>query len=172
MAEDARARLLRYLSDAHAAEEGGMSSLRDIAAEANDPDVRMAATEHLQVTQSQADRLEARIHALGADKVSGKSLVNTIIGKGSDLLNIFHDQEDKQTQDIIKAYALENFEVGMYTSLKAYANGIGDAETAQLADTLLHEEQLSGERFLRLIPQVAVSAITKTTDSGVKAADV
>lgn len=168
MAEDSRARLLRYLNDAHAAEEGGLASLKDIAAESNDPDVRAAVEEHLLVTRSQADRLEAHIRALGGDRVAGKSLINSLIGKGSDLLNIFHDQEDKQTQDIIKAYALENFEVGMYTSLKAYANGIGDAETAHLADTLLHEEQLAGERFLRLIPQVAVAAIDKTTDVGVQ----
>lgn len=171
MAEDAKARLLRYLSDAHAAEEGGLSSLHDIAAEANDPDVRAAAAEHGTVTRSQADRLEARIHALGGGKVAGKSLVNTIIGKGSDLLNIFHDQEDKQTQDLIKAYALENFEVGMYTSLRAYANAIGDAETAYLAETLMHEEQLAGERFLRLIPQAAVAAVGETRDVGVQSAN-
>jgi ferritin-like metal-binding protein YciE len=172
MAEDSKARLLRYLSDAHAAEEGGLAGLKDLAAEANDLDVRTAATEHQTVTQSQADRLEARIQALGGGKAGGKSLLNTIIGKGSDLLNIFHDQEDKQTQDVIKAYALENFEVGMYTSLRAYANAIGDAETSYLAETLMHEEQLAAERFLRLIPQVAVAALSRTNDAGVQSANV
>ncbi len=170
MAETSQERLLRYLTDAHAAEEGGLGSLKDIAQEATDPDVRAAVQDHLTVTQSQADRLSARITALGGSPNGGKSLLNTIIGKGSDLLNVFHDKEDKQTQDVIKAYALENFEVGMYTSLKAYANAVGDAETAQLADTILSEEQLAGERLLRLIPQVATYALRNTADAGVKAA--
>ena len=170
MAENSQERLLRYLTDAHAAEEGGLSSLKDISAEALDPDVKAAAENHISVTQSQADRLEARIHALGGTRAHGKSLLNSIIGKGSDMLNVFHDKEDKQTQDIIKAYALENFEVGMYTSLKAYADAIGDAETEQLAETLINEEQLAAERFLRLIPKIAVSAVNNTADAGVQSA--
>ena len=159
MAEDVKKQLLRYLNDAHAAEVGGISSLKDIAAEATDADVRTAITEHIAVSQSQADRLEARIHALGGDKAAGKSLVNSIIGKGSDLLNMFHDKEDKQTQDLIKAYSLEHFEIGLYTSLKAFSDAIGDHETAQLADTIMGEEQLAAERLLRLIPQVAKLAV-------------
>ncbi|MEO7720162.1 MAG: DUF892 family protein [Capsulimonas sp.] len=163
MAEDVKEQLLRYLNDAHAAEDGGVASLKDIAAEATDADVRTAITEHIAVSQSQADRLKARILALGGDKAEGKSLINTIIGKGSDLLNIFHDKADKQTQDIIKAYSLEHFEIGMYTSLKAFADAIGDHETAQLADTIMGEEQLAAERLLRLIPQVAKLAVPQSS---------
>ncbi|BDI32860.1 hypothetical protein CCAX7_49110 [Capsulimonas corticalis] len=159
MAEDVKGQLLRYLNDAHAAEDGGIASLKDIAAEATDSDLKTAINEHIAVSQSQADRLKARILALGGDKAEGKSLVNTIIGKGSNLLNAFHNNEDKQTQDLIKAYSLEHFEIGMYTSLKTFADAIGDHETAQLADTILGEEQLAGERLLRLIPQVAKAAI-------------
>jgi len=169
MAEDVKERLLRYLNDAHAAEDGALASLKDIAAEATDSAVRQAVTEHIAVTQSQADRLKARILALGGDKAEGKSIVNTIIGKGSSLLNIFHDKEDKQTQDVIKAYSLEHFEVGMYTSLKAYADAVGDNETAQLAATIMAEEQQAGERLLRLIPQVAVAAVANTSGVGASA---
>lgn len=166
MAEDSKERLLRYLNDAHAAEEGGLAGMKDIAAEVTDTDFKAAVSEHMVVTQSQADRLEARILALGGDKAEGKSLVNSIIAKGSSLLNIFHDKEDKQTQDAIKAYSLEHFEVGMYTSLKAYADSIGDVETAQLADTIMGEEKMAAERLLRVIPTLAVSAVDKTTDAG------
>jgi len=163
MAEELKDRIIRYLQDAHAAEEGGLSSLKDISAEATDVDFKSAVDEHIAVTQSQADRLATRIAALGGEKSHGKSLLNTIIGKGSDLLNIFHDKEDKQTQDAIKAYALENFEVATYTSLKAFADSVGDFETAQLADTILAEEQLASERLLRVIPNLAKLAVVNTT---------
>jgi ferritin-like metal-binding protein YciE len=170
MAEDSRSRLLRYLGDAHAAEEGGLASLRDLAAETNDPYVRAAVMDHLTVTQSQIDRLEARLQALGGGKSGGKSLLNTLIGKGSDLLNIFHDQDDKQTQDVIKAYALENFEVGMYLSLKAFADAVGDADTARMAEDFVHEEHTAGERFLDLVPRLAVAAADRVNDAGVSPA--
>jgi len=165
MAEDVKKQLLRYLNDAYAVEVGVLSPLKDLSEATTDADVRQAVTEHIAVTQSQADRLTARILALGGDKSEPKGLLNTIIGKGSDLLNVFHSHEDKQTQDVIKAYSLEYFEVGMYTSLKAYADGIGDYETAQLADTIMGEEQLAGERLGRLIPQVATAALKNTADT-------
>ena len=162
MAEDTKARIVRYLTDAHAVEVGGVSSLKDIAAETNDSAVRAAVQDHMMQTQSQADRLEARLTALGGKPNDGKGLLNTIVGKGSDLLNVFHDKEDKQTQDVIKAYALENFEVGMYTSLQAYADAVGDTETAALAKTIIGEEQQAGAKLLALIPQVAIQAVGKT----------
>jgi len=163
MAEDVKEQLLRYLNDAHAVEVGGLASLKDLAEGTSDADVRQVVTDHITVTQSQIDRVEARILALGGDKSEGKGLLNTIIGKGSDLLNIFHSHEDKQTQDLIKVYSLEHFEVGMYTSLEAYADAIGDTETARLATSIIGEEQMAAERLGRLIPQVATSALKNTT---------
>ena len=163
MAGDVKEQLLRYLNDAHAAEVGGLASLKDLATSTTDSDVRQVVTEHIAVTQSQIDRLEARIQSLGGDKSEGKGLLNTIIGKGSDLLNIFHSHEDKQTQDVIKAYSLEHFEVGMYTSLEAYADAIGDTETARLATSIIGEEQMAAERLGRLISQVATSALKNST---------
>jgi ferritin-like metal-binding protein YciE len=165
MAEGAVERVIRYLEDAHAAEDGALATMRDVAAEATDPDFKAAMEEHINVTQTQAERLEARIHALGGKIQGGKSLINSLIAKGSDLLNVFHDKSDKQTQDAIKAYGLEHFEIAMYTSMKAFADSVGDYETAQLADTIMAEEQLAGERLLRLIPQLARSAVNQTTDA-------
>ena len=159
MAEDVKGQLLRYLSDAHAAEVGGLASLKDLVEGTSDANVRQVVAEHISITQSQIERLEARIEALGGSKSEGKGLLNTIIGKGSDLLNIFHSHEDKQTQDLIKAYSLEHFEVGMYMSLEAYADAIGDTETARLATAFIAEEQMAAERVSRLIPEVAISAL-------------
>lgn len=155
MAEDVKEKVIRYLQDAHAAEEGALSSMRDVAASSTDPEFKTSIQEHITVTESQSSRLEARILALGAKKAEGKSLMDTLIGKGSDLVNMFHDKEDKQAQDAMKLYALENLEVASYTALKSFADAAGDYETAQLAETILGEEQLAAERILRLIPQLA-----------------
>jgi ferritin-like metal-binding protein YciE len=164
MAENIKEQLLRYLNDAYAAEIGGMASLKDLAAETTDSDVRQAVEHHITVTQSQADRLTARILALGGDKSEPKGILNQVLAKTSGMLNVFHSKEDKQTQDTIKAYAFEHFEIGSYTALKAYANAIGDHETAQLAETIIGEEQLAAERLQRLIPQIAVGSVNNASD--------
>ena len=52
MAEDVKGQLLRYLNDAYAAEVGGLASLRDLAAETTDSDVKQAVNDHITVTQS------------------------------------------------------------------------------------------------------------------------
>ena len=169
MAEDVKEQLLRYLSDAHAAEVGGLASLKDLVEGTSDANVRQVVAEHISITQSQIERLEARIEALGGSKSEGKGLLNTIIGKGSDLLNIFHSHEDKQTQDLIKAYSLEHFEVGMYMSLEAYADAIGDTETARLATAFIAEEQMAAERVSRLIPEVAISALKNSEGTSLAA---
>lgn len=163
MAEDIKERIVRYLQDAHAAEEGAIGSLKDVAAEATNSNFKTALEEHITVTESQAQRLADRIHALGSDKAAGKGLLNSLIAKGSDLLNVFHDREDKQTQDAIKLFALENFEIATYTALKAFSDAAGDYETAQLADTILAEEQLAAERILRVLPELAQAALGRTT---------
>ncbi len=162
MAENATERVLRYLTDAHAAEAGGLESLQDLAKQATDPDVRAVVTEHITVTQSQIDRLHARIGVLGGKDSGGKNIVDSLLAKGSNLVNAFHDVEDKQTQDVIKAYAFEHFELGAYTSLQAYASAVGDAETAQIAASIIQEEKLAAEKLFRLIPQIAVAAVGKT----------
>ncbi len=162
MAENATERVLRYLTDAHAAETGGLQSLQDLANQATDPDVRAVVTQHITVTQSQIDRLHARIGALGGKDSGGKNILNSVIAKGSNLVNAFHDTDDKQTQDVIKAYSFEHFEVGTYTSLQAYASAVGDTQTAQLAASIIQEEKQAAENLFRLIPQVAVAAVSKT----------
>lgn len=165
MAEDTKAQLLRYLNDSYAAEVGGIASLRDLAAETTDAELKQVVEDHIVVTQSQADRVSARILALGGDKSEPKGILNSVLAKTSSALNIFHSKEDKQTQDTIKAYAFEHFEIGAYTSLHAYAHAIGDTETAQLAETIIGEEKLAGDRLQRLIPQLAVASVGNATDA-------
>ncbi len=159
MAEDTKAQVLRYLNDSYAAEVGGIASLRDLAAETTDAELKQVVEDHIVVTQSQADRITARILALGGDKSEPKGILNSLLAKASGAVNIFHSKEDKQTQDTIKAYAFEHFEIGAYTSLHAYAHAIGDTETARLAETIIGEEHSAAEKLKALIPQLAVSSV-------------
>ena len=159
--EDTQHRLLRYLNDAHATEEGGLVALQDIADRAKDPEVKRIARDLAGVARTQIDRLRSRIEALGGQVQPGKNALNAGLAKGHRLANAFHDKADKHTQDVIKAYTLSHFEVGMYTSLKAYADGVGDAETTALAEALAGEEREAADRLLALVPDLAVVPATR-----------
>ena len=169
MAQSAQERLVRYIQDAHAEEVGAVTALKDFVDEVTDPQLKAAFQEHLQVTQSQAQRLEARLSALGSGASSGKGFLNTLMAKGADLLQGAHDEYDKNTQAAIKGYATESLEVGMYTSLASYAQALGDNETVALAQQILSEEKAAADKLFPMIAPLAKSALAGATDTGVAA---
>jgi ferritin-like metal-binding protein YciE len=160
--EDRQERLLRYLEDAWAVEKALVGSLQDMANATQDPKISALFKEHALVTHEQEERLEARIRALGGDINKGKGVVNTVLGKLSELAHLFHDEEDKTTQNLIKGFATENFETGMYESLRAYAGAIGDDETAALAQDLMAQEKEAARKVWALIAPAAVRVLENT----------
>jgi ferritin-like metal-binding protein YciE len=159
--ESPQEKLIRYLQDAHASEVGIVTVLKDFIDEISDPQIKALFQEHLQVTHSQASRLERRLLELGSGTSDGKSFMNQLIGKMGDMMHAAHDTEDKTTQDLIKAFATENLEIGMYESLYSYSEGLGDRETAQLARQIQSEEKEAADKIFPLISIVAKTPLAK-----------
>ena len=153
--ENPRDRLVRYLQDMHAAEVGITDTLREFVGEVNNMQVRAALQEHLTVTEGQAARLEQRLRALGEEPSGGKGFLNKMMGKIGDMLQGAHDEWDKTTQDLIKAYATEHLEMGMYAALASYARAFGDEEAALLAEQIMGEEKDAAERLRPMIVSCA-----------------
>jgi ferritin-like metal-binding protein YciE len=163
--ENKNERLLRYLNDAYATEVGGLMALKDLLlVVADQPEIKAAVEQHIAVTETQAERLTNRILNLGGDKSEPKAIVNSVLAKGSSFLNIFHNKQDKMTQDLIKAYAFERFEIGSYLALRTYAESIGDQETALLAAQIIDEERTASDMLERFIPAASVQAAMGTSD--------
>jgi ferritin-like metal-binding protein YciE len=74
-------------------------------------------------------------------------------------MHAFHDEYDKTTQNLIKGYGTENFEVAMYESLEAYAQAIGDQETVLLAQKHKQQEQEAADKIRPLISQTATRVL-------------
>ena len=165
MAETMKEQSLRYLNNSYASEIGGIESMKDLAAETTHSDAKAVVEQYITMSQSHADRVSARILALGGDKSEPKGVVNSILAKTSHLANILHNKDDKQTQDMIKMHAFAHFEVGAYTSLEAYSKAIGDTETAQLAQSLISDEKQMAERLLALITPLAAAAVSNASDA-------
>lgn len=163
--ETQQEKLIRYLDDAWAVEKALVTALKDMADEVNDPQVQALFQEHRQVTHEQEERLEARIRALGKEPSGGKGFFNQMVAKVGDALHGAHDEYDKTTQDLMKGYATENFECAMYQSLQAYAEAIGDSETAQIARQHLQQEKAAAEKIWPLIAPTAVRPATVAAGS-------
>ena len=155
--------MIRYVQDAHAAEVGIIGVLKNFIDEVDNAEVRSAFQEHLTVTQSQAQRLEQRLNALGSKPSGGKGFLNSIMGKLSDVMYAAHAEYDKATQDLIKAYATEHLEIGLYTSLEANSEQLGDQETASLAREIKAEEKQAAETVFPMIAMAAKKALTAPT---------
>jgi ferritin-like metal-binding protein YciE len=164
--EDQKERLIRYLDDAWSVEKALVAALDKMADDTDDPAAKALYQEHRQVTHNQEEQLEARIRALGEEPSGGKGFFSTMMAKIGDVMHKPHDEYDKTTQDLMKQYAIENFECAMYQSLRAYANAIGDFETVRLAEENLSQEQQTGQRVWNLIEPAATRPAAATPGVG------
>jgi ferritin-like metal-binding protein YciE len=157
--ENARERLIRYLQDAHAAEVGIRKMLEGFVDDTEDQNIKMMFQEHATITRTQEDRLEQCLRKYNAEPSDGKGFFNTMMAKIGDMIQAGHDQYDKNTQNLIKAYATEHLECGMYEALMTYAKGIGDEDVAQVAETIQMEEKETADRLWPMISRYSTAAL-------------
>jgi ferritin-like metal-binding protein YciE len=166
--ETQQERLIRYLDDAWAFEKALVDNLRAMADDVNDPQVRTMFEQHAQVTKDQEEALEARIRALGDEPNGTKGWFNRMVAwVGEAVQGRAHDEYDKTTQNLMKAFGIENFEIAMYTALESYASTIGDTETVQLAVSHRMQEEQTRDMIFPLIATVAARPAGVTSDGQV-----
>lgn len=151
----------RYLEDAIAAEKSFETQLRGFADEATLQSARTAFATHADETRHQYELLTERLNALGGSPSGMKSFLAHLFNMAPKTAQIGHEPEERTTQDLMMAYAVENAEVAMYESLLIASESIEDAETAALARSIQSQEKETAEKVWRLIGPSAVEAYTK-----------
>ena len=162
MAEDVKHRTIRYLQDAHAAQTGIDEALGSYKEDTDDVNLKSLFEGLSTQTKSQAQRIEAQIIALGGDKSGGKGFLNSVLAKASELMNSGHDDYDKNTQNIIKAYTAAHGNRGLFESLIAWTSAIGDATTLSLGQQLQQENVAMAEQIFPHISAYAKTALANT----------
>lgn len=161
---DKKDRMIHYLQDANAAEVGLLEMLEDAVGLLDEP-AKALVSGHFERSKSHARRLEERLEALGGDRSPSKGFLNTLMAKIGSKMDVGHDEVDRQTMCIIKLYAAEHLERGMYEAMASYAESIGDTETALLAREIQKEEESAGDKFYPLISKFAAEAIGATANA-------
>jgi ferritin-like metal-binding protein YciE len=71
---------------------------------------------------------------------------------------IGHEEEERTTQNVMMAFAVENSELAFYEALALTADAAGDSTTAALAREIQKEEKATADKLWKLLPGVATDA--------------
>lgn len=153
----------RYLEDAIAAEKNFETQLKQFSKEGEQTPVQNLFAEHAVETRHQYERLTARLHALGGSPSTLKSFLAHIFNFAPKAAQIGHEAGEKNSQDLIIAYAIENSEIAMYEELAIVAGFAGDTETERLARSIQEEERTAATKVWSLIDASCRQTFMKLT---------
>lgn len=153
----------RYLEDAIAAEKGFETQLQGFAREGDDDEVKALFATHAEETRRQYGRLTARLHELGGSPSTAKSFLAHVFGLAPKPAQVGHQPQERTTQKLITAFAVENSECAMYEALSAAAEAAGDDATEALAREIQAEEKQTADKVWRFIASRAKIAFNLLT---------
>lgn len=163
MAETAQDVIKRYLEDAIAAERSFETQLQGFAKEGDNTAAKSAFEKHAIETRHQYERLTARLEALGGSPSTAKSFLAHVFGLSPKTAQIGHEKEERTTQNLMMAFAVENSELAMYEAMATAAEAAGDGITAKLAREIQAEEKATADKVWSLLPSAANQAFIRVT---------
>ncbi len=163
MAETSIDVIKRYLEDAIAAERSFETQLDGFSKEGDDTAAQALFRQHAVETKRQHERLTARLEALGGSPSGTKSFLAHVFGLSPKAAQIGHEKEERTTQNLMMAFAVENSELAMYESLAVVADAAGDAQTAALAREIQAEEKATAEKVWKHLPVAAAESYRRVT---------
>jgi ferritin-like metal-binding protein YciE len=163
MAETSVEVIQRYLEDAIAAEKSFETQLEGFAKEGDNAVAKAAFQKHAVETRRQYERLTARLQDLGGSPSGAKSFLAHVFGLAPKTAQIGHEKEERTTQNLMMAFAVENSELAMYEALATVAEAAGDGITALLAREIQQEEKATAEKVWSLLPGAANEAFIRVT---------
>jgi ferritin-like metal-binding protein YciE len=147
--------LARYLEDAIAAEKSFETQLKGFSEEVDDPTVQTLFRQHPEETRQQYTMLTQRLEELGGSTSAMKSFMAHMFNFAPKIAQIGHDKYERQTQDLMMAYAVENAEVAMYESMAQAAQLARDTRTEELARQIQQQEKQTAEKVWAQIAPAA-----------------
>jgi len=157
--KDPRERLTTYITDAIAAEKSFETQLNGFAKETEGTRASSLFAQHAVETRKQHEMLTARLEEFDASPSSVKTALAHIFNMAPKIAQIGHDDNERLTQDLMMAYAVENAEVAMYESLAVAARSINDTATEKLAQTIQQQEKQTAEKVWAEIAPAARQSI-------------
>jgi ferritin-like metal-binding protein YciE len=142
---------LEELRDLYDAETQLLKALPKMAEKASSEDLRDAFQEHLQVTQSQVERLDEVFEML-EQKSKGKKCegMKGLIEEAKDIMSQKIEPDVLDAGLIAAAQKIEHYEIAGYGCVRTYAEILGYDDQAELLQETLDEEKETDEELTEL----------------------
>jgi ferritin-like metal-binding protein YciE len=166
--EKAQQKIVQYLNEAHATEQGLVTVLQSQIAMTPRGSYRDGLETHLRETRDHATRVQRRLDELGHGSnplQAGVGLVESAIGQILALsktpLDLLRGTggEEKVLKNAKDACATEALEIATYTAIERLASSVGDETTATLARSIRADEQKMLDRILQEIPKLTQAVV-------------
>jgi len=173
-------KVVQYLNEAHTTEVGLIRVLQSQIAMTPRGSYRSGLETHLQETREHARRVQARLRELGVGNNplqvafgAAGGAIGQVLALAKTPLDLVRGSggEEKVLKNAKDACATEALEIATYTALERLARSVGDATTADLAASILSDEQKMLDRVLREIPKLT-DAVIKADVEGNRSYDV
>lgn len=166
---DLRDLLVHEVADLYSAEQQIIEALPQMIEKANNPQLRQALQQHLQVTRNQADRLTQVRSILGQrEEVNEGGFLNSLFGSGvkckgmegliDEGQKVMSENMSSEVMDaaiIACAQKIEHYEICGYGTARAYARQLGLNEAERLLEQTLDEEHQADE----LLTSMALNSV-------------
>jgi ferritin-like metal-binding protein YciE len=162
-------KLVQYLNEAHAKEKELETALQAHIGMTTRAPYRKRLRRHLTETKGHARQLERRIKQLGGSNgavQSAQKTATTVVGKAVatakgpvDTLRGVGEQE-QMLKNAKQEYSEEAKEIATYKSIIAFAEKVGDRETAKLAKAILREEEQMASFLERQLTALTNAVVT------------
>jgi ferritin-like metal-binding protein YciE len=165
---NASQKIAQYLGEARASEDALVRVLQSQIAMTPSGSYRSALQTHLDETRRHSARVGGRLSALEGGRTPLQAVVGfweDIVGQGLALTKTPLDLlrgtggEEKVLKNAKDAAATEALEIATYTAIERLARAVGDDETADLAKSILADEEKMLARVMREIPKLTDAVV-------------
>jgi ferritin-like metal-binding protein YciE len=150
---------VEQLRDLYDAEKQIIEALPEMVDAADSEDLKDALSEHLEITKTQATRLEQIFDALG-EKPKGEKCkgMQGVLDEGSSLVDEISVANVRDAAIIAAAQRVEHYELAGYGTARSFAELLGEDEASQLLQETLDEEKEADQKLTNLASEINVEA--------------
>lgn len=160
--------LMNWLRDAHAMEQQAETMLSSQSSRLEHyPTLKARIDQHITETQGQQERLENCIRRLNGSPSSIKDMGGKLMAFAQGVSGMA--MSDEVVKGAMSGYVFEHMEIASYTILIAAAKAAGDAETQQVCEQNLREEQAMADWLLKHLPEVTQAFIARSANPDTEA---
>jgi ferritin-like metal-binding protein YciE len=144
------------LKDLYSAEKQLIQALPKMAKKAQNAQLKQAFQQHLEITQTQLERLDRVFEGLEKSPRGKKcKAMEGLIEEGKEMMQEDMEPDVMDAALIAAAQRIEHYEIAGYGTVRTYANLLGEKDAAKLLQQTLDEEGQAD----KILTQLAESSI-------------